>query len=124
MSYLGRSGSAAGEGQTVLGGGGGGAGGALSFPFSWRAGLLLLVGVGHQSIGEGKGPEWLTEDGRQCHGEMPGVGRGSVVVGGSPDWQSERTSRGSQSRDSREQLLCERLIEARCKVEGGVFVHR
>jgi len=46
MSYLGRSRSAAGEGQTVLGGGGGGAGGALSFPFSWRAGLVLLVGVG------------------------------------------------------------------------------
>jgi len=46
MSYLGRSGSAAGEGHTVLGGGGGGARGALSFPFSWRAGLVLLVGAG------------------------------------------------------------------------------
>jgi len=34
MSYLRRSGSAAGEGQTVLGGRGGGARGALSFPFS------------------------------------------------------------------------------------------
>jgi len=45
MAYLGRSGSAEGEGQTVLGGGGGGAGGALSFPISWRAGLELLVGV-------------------------------------------------------------------------------
>jgi len=38
MSYLGRSGSAAEEGQTMLSGGGGGDGGALSFPFSWRAG--------------------------------------------------------------------------------------
>ena len=46
MSYLRRSGSAEGEGQTVLGGGGGGAGGALCFPFSWRAELVLLVGVG------------------------------------------------------------------------------
>ena len=35
MLYLGRSGSAEGEGQTVLGGGGGGASRALSFPFSW-----------------------------------------------------------------------------------------
>jgi len=34
MSYLWRSGSAAGEGQTVFGGGGGWAGEALSFPFS------------------------------------------------------------------------------------------
>jgi len=34
MSYLGRSGSAAGEGQTVLGGGGGGAGGREAM--SWR----------------------------------------------------------------------------------------
>jgi len=46
MSYLGRSGSAKGQGQTVLGGGGGGAGGALSFPFSSRVGLVLPVGVG------------------------------------------------------------------------------
>jgi len=46
MSYLGRSGSAAGEGHTVLGGGGGGAGGAFSFPFSSRAGLVPLVGAG------------------------------------------------------------------------------
>jgi len=46
MLYLVRSGSAAGEGHTVLGGGGGGAGRALSFPFSWRAGLVLLVGAG------------------------------------------------------------------------------
>jgi len=53
MSYLGISGSAAGEGQTVLGGGGGGAGGALSFPFSWRAGLELLVGVGRDPLEEG-----------------------------------------------------------------------
>jgi len=52
MSYLGRSGSAEGEGQTVLGGGGGGAGGALSFPFSWRAGLVLLEGVGRDALGE------------------------------------------------------------------------
>jgi len=37
--------------------------------------------VGHQGVGEGKGPERLTEDGRQCHGGMPGVGRGSGVVG-------------------------------------------
>jgi len=53
MSYLGRSGSAAGEGQTVLGGGGGGAGGPLSFPFSWRAGLVLLVGLGRDALEEG-----------------------------------------------------------------------
>jgi len=45
MSYLRRSGSAEGEGQTVFGGGRGGAGGALSFPFSWRVGLVLLVGA-------------------------------------------------------------------------------
>jgi len=80
--------------------------------------------VGHQGVGEGKGPERLTEDGRQGHGEMPGVGRGSWVVEGCPDWQSERTSRGSQSRDSREQLLCEHLIGARCKVEGGASALR
>jgi len=55
MSYLGRSGSAAGEGQTVLAGGGGRAGGALSFPFSWRAGLVLLVGVGRDPLEEGVG---------------------------------------------------------------------
>jgi len=41
MSYLGRSGSSAGEGQTVLGGGGGGAGGVLSFFH-----FLLASGVG------------------------------------------------------------------------------
>jgi len=46
MSYLGRSGSAEGEGQSVLGGGGAGAGGALSFPFSSRVRLVLPVGVG------------------------------------------------------------------------------
>jgi len=51
MSYLGRSGSAEGEGQTVLAGGGGGAGGALSFPFSWREGLVPLVGVGRDPVG-------------------------------------------------------------------------
>ena len=78
----------------------------------------------HQGVGEGKGPERLTEDGRQCHGEKPGVGRGSGVVGRSPDWQSERTSRGSQSRGSREQLLCVRLIGARCKVAGGASALR
>jgi len=50
MSYLGRSGSAEGEGQTVLGGGAGGAGGALSRPLSWRAGLVLLVGVGRDPV--------------------------------------------------------------------------
>ena len=54
MSYLGRSESAAGEGQTVLGGGRGGrAGGALPFPFSWRAGLVMLVGVGRDPLEEG-----------------------------------------------------------------------
>ena len=53
MSYLKRSGSAAGEGQTVLGGGGGGARIALSFPFSWRAGLVLLVGAGRDPLEEG-----------------------------------------------------------------------
>jgi len=37
----------------VLGGGGGGAGGALSFPFSWRAGLVLLVGVGRDQLEDG-----------------------------------------------------------------------
>ena len=52
MSYLGRSGSAEGEGQTVLGGGGGGAGGALSFPFSWGAGLVLLVGAERDRLEE------------------------------------------------------------------------
>jgi len=51
MSYLGRSRSAEGEGQTVLGGGGGGAGGALSFPFSCRAGLVLLEGAGRDPLG-------------------------------------------------------------------------
>jgi len=45
MSYLGRYRSAEGQGQTMLGGGAGGAGGALSFPFSWRAGLVLLLGA-------------------------------------------------------------------------------
>ena len=53
MSYLVRSWSAAGEGQAVLGGRGGGAGGALSFPFSRRAGLVLLVGVGRGPLEEG-----------------------------------------------------------------------
>jgi len=52
MSYLGRSRLAAGEGQTVLGGGGGGAGGALCFPFSWRAGFVLLAGVGRDRLEE------------------------------------------------------------------------
>jgi len=80
--------------------------------------------VGHQGTGEGKGPERLTEDGRQCHGEMPGVGRGSGVAGRDLDWQPERTSRGFQSRDSREPLLCGCLIEARCRVEGGASVLR
>jgi len=51
MSYLGRSGSAEGEGQTVLASGGGGAGGALSFPFSWREGLALPVWVGRDPVG-------------------------------------------------------------------------
>jgi len=53
ISYLGRSGSAEGDGQTVLGGGGGGAGGALSFPFSWRAGLMVVVGAGQDPLEEG-----------------------------------------------------------------------
>jgi len=53
MWYLGRSGSAEGKGQTVLGGGGGGTGGALSFPFSWRAGLVLLVGARRDQLEEG-----------------------------------------------------------------------
>jgi len=52
ISYLGRPGSAEGVGQTVLGGGGGGARGALSFPFSWQAGLVLLVGVGRDPLEE------------------------------------------------------------------------
>ena len=85
----------------------------------WRR---VWFAVGHQGVGEGKGPERLTEDGRQCHGGMPGVGRGSGVEGRYPDWQSERTSRGSLSRDSREQTPCERWIEARCKAEGGASV--
>ena len=51
MSYLGRSASAEGEGQTVLARGGGGAGGALSFHFSWREGLVPLVGVGRDPVG-------------------------------------------------------------------------
>jgi len=46
MSYLGRSGSAEGEGQTMLGGGGGGAEGALSFPLSSPVGLMLPEGGG------------------------------------------------------------------------------
>ena len=50
MSYLGRSGSAEGEGQTVLAGGVGAARGALSFTFSWREGLVLLVGVGRDPV--------------------------------------------------------------------------
>ena len=58
----------------------------------------------HKSAGEGKGPERLTADGRQCHGEMPGVGRGSRGVGRGPDWQPERTSCGFQFRDSQEQF--------------------
>jgi len=93
MSYLGRSGSAEGEGHTVLAGGGGGSGGALSFPCSWRAGLLLLEGVGRDPLGEcvaccrtsGVGckrrPERLTEVGSQCPGGMPREGRGLGVVG-------------------------------------------
>jgi len=52
MSCLGRSGSAEGEGQTVLRGGGGGAGGALSFPFTWPAGLMLLEGAGRDPLGQ------------------------------------------------------------------------
>jgi len=83
---------------------------------------MVWPAVEHQGAGEGKGPERLTEDGRQCHGEMPGVGQGSGAVGRCPNWQSERTGRGSQSRDSRERSLCEHLIEARCKVEGGASV--
>ena len=50
MSYLGRSGSAAGEGQTVFGGGGGWAEGALSFTFSWRVGLVLPMGLGRDPL--------------------------------------------------------------------------
>jgi len=50
MSYLGRSGSAEGEGQTVLGGGGGGAGGGLSFHFCCREGLVSPVGVGRDLL--------------------------------------------------------------------------
>jgi len=53
MSYLGSSGSAAGDRQTVLPGGGGGAGGALSFPFSSQGGLVLLVGAGPEPLEEG-----------------------------------------------------------------------
>jgi len=78
--------------------------------------------VGQQGAGEGRGPEQLTEDGRQCHGEMPGAGRGLVVAGRGSGWQPERPSRGFQSRDSREQLRCGRSIEARFKVEGGASV--
>jgi len=96
MSYLGRSGSAEGEGQTVLGGGGGVAGGALSFPFSGKRGWCCWRGrdethwgsvwpvVGHYGVGEGKRPERLTEDGSQCHGWMPGGGRGLGVAGRGP----------------------------------------
>ena len=80
--------------------------------------------VGYQGAGEGKRPERLTEDGRQCHGEMPGVGRGLRVAGSGPGWQPERTSRGFQLRDSRELLRYGRLIEARCKVVGEAFVPR
>jgi len=88
MSYLARSGSAAGEGQTVFRSCGDGAGGALSSPFSWQAGLVLPVGVGWDPLeecvaccvttrtGQEKSPEWLTEDSRQCREGMPGVGRG------------------------------------------------
>ena len=75
-----------------------------------------------QGTGGGKGPERLTEDGRQCHGEMLGVGRGLGVAGRGPGWQPERTSHWFQWRGSREQLRCGRVIEARCNLEGGAFV--
>jgi len=52
MSYLGRSKSAEGDGQTLLGGGGAGARGALSFPFSSREGLVSPVGVGRVLLEE------------------------------------------------------------------------
>jgi len=52
MSYLGRSGSAEGEGQTVLGGSGAGAGGALSLPFSSREWLVIPVGMGRDTLEE------------------------------------------------------------------------
>ena len=40
--------------------------------------------VGHSGVGAGKRPEWLTGDGRQCPGGMPGVVRGLGVAGRSP----------------------------------------
>jgi len=65
---------------------------------------------GQQGSGEGKGPERLTEDERQCHGERPGAGRDSGIVGRCPDWQSERTGRGF----SRE------ILETSCYVDAGL----
>jgi len=47
MSYLGRSGSAEGDGHIVLGGCGAGAGGALPCPFFSGEEFVPLVRVGH-----------------------------------------------------------------------------
>ena len=40
--------------------------------------------VGHWGVGGGKRPERLMGDGRQCHGGMPGEGRGLRVAGRDP----------------------------------------
>jgi len=66
----------------------------------------------------------LKGGGRQCHGEMPGVGPGLWVAGRSPGWQLGRIGRGSQSRDSQGLSRCGRSTEGRCRVEGGAFVPR
>ena len=136
MLYLGRSGSAERESQTVLGDGGGGAGGALSFPVSWRVGLLLPVGVGRDPPEEcidcgamlgcwgEKGPEPLMGDGRQYRGGTPGLGEGLGVLGRNQGWQSEKTSRGFQLRGSRGQSRCGRSIAGSCRVGGGAFFLR
>jgi len=40
--------------------------------------------VGDSGAGEEKRPERLREDRRQCHGGMPGVGRGLRAAGRGP----------------------------------------
>jgi len=88
MSYLGRSGSAEGEGQTLLSGGGCGAGGPLSFPLSWRAGLVLLVGAVHEPMGEcvaccGTLGRWGEKEARAADGRREAMSR-------SDDWSGAR----------------------------------
>jgi len=67
-------------------------------------------------------PERLTEDGRQCPGGMPGVGRGLVVAARSPGSQPGRIGRGFQSIEFQGPLRYGRLIEGRCIVGVGALV--